>query len=358
MSARDVIGPPPFVLMAAVHAMVRLGRFKFLPYSAVLYGFGATIAMHRGVDIEFSTYVLGQLFVWCAHLMTHYCNEYFDLEADRANRAPTPMTGGSRVLVEGLLPPIVSLSAALVLLMLALWLLMAIPAFEARAIGCGMLALAWFYTAPPFRLNYRGLGEITVALVLNVATPLLGYQLQTGSLDLRVGALLLPGAIIQVVRMVMMNLMDYEGDLAVGKTTLVTLIGREHVKHLYVVGHAVGYGLAFLMLGRVFPATCVVLLALTLPLSIWQGSRLWQELDRDVATAGSMAFWASTHVALVVVATSLGLGLDRALGGVEEVDRSLLFCAAIPLMFLCLIVPQARKSNRARSSASTSSAPA
>ena len=44
-----------------------------------------------------------------AQLMTHYANDYFDLEADRANRTPTRWSGGSRVLPAGVLPPRVAL---------------------------------------------------------------------------------------------------------------------------------------------------------------------------------------------------------------------------------------------------------
>ena len=45
-----------------------------------------------------------------AQLMTHYANDYFDLEADRANRTPTRWSGGSRVLPDGVLPPGVALA--------------------------------------------------------------------------------------------------------------------------------------------------------------------------------------------------------------------------------------------------------
>ena len=38
--------------------------------------------------------------MFTAQLMTHYVGEYFDLAADRAHPAPSPFSGGSRVLVE------------------------------------------------------------------------------------------------------------------------------------------------------------------------------------------------------------------------------------------------------------------
>ena len=93
-----------------------------------------------------------------AQLMTHYANDFFDLEADRANRTPTRWSGGSRVLPDGVLPPGVALGAALVLG--ARRARRRAGAGDARAaIGrcccrspSSMIALAWGYSAPPLRL--------------------------------------------------------------------------------------------------------------------------------------------------------------------------------------------------------------
>ena len=71
----------------------------------VLYGLGAALAVAGGAPLDRWRYVLGQLVVTATQLMTHYANDYFDLEADRANRTPTRWSGGSRVLPDGALPP-------------------------------------------------------------------------------------------------------------------------------------------------------------------------------------------------------------------------------------------------------------
>lgn len=326
-------------------ALIKLGRLTFLPYSAVLFGLGTTIALYRGLPISLGRHLYGQVFIWCVHLMTHYCNEYFDLEADRANLAPTKMTGGSRVLVEGLLSPMTSLCSAILLLLSAVGLLYGMST-GARWIGGAMIALAWFYTAPPLRFNYRGLGELTVSLVLNVLAPLLGYHLQAGSIDAHLAIMLLPAAIIQTIRMMIMNLMDYEGDLAVGKKTLATLIGRRRVKHVYFFGQAVAYALSILFVRMGLPRLVLMFLALTLPLSIWQGVRLWREEERNVVKAGSIAFWASSHVALVVVSVSLGLVGSRLRTTPGAFNGEWLLCASIPVFFVCLIALKLLGSNR------------
>ena len=82
-------------------ALARLGRPKFLAYSFLFYLLGTTAAVREGATLPIGAWFYTLAFVACAHLMTHYANEYFDLLADSANPAPTRWTGGSRVLVRG-----------------------------------------------------------------------------------------------------------------------------------------------------------------------------------------------------------------------------------------------------------------
>src|SRR5262245_43455275 len=104
----------------ALRAFIKLGRPKFLVGGFVLYGLGAALAVAAGAPLDVGLFAWGQLVVTAAQLMTHYANDFFDLEADRANRTPTAWSGGSRVLPDGLLPPRVALWAARALAAIAL----------------------------------------------------------------------------------------------------------------------------------------------------------------------------------------------------------------------------------------------
>ena len=106
-----------------VGAFVRLGRPLFLVGGLVFYGLGAAIAAYvgGGREIDWRRYVWGQIAVTAAHLMTHYCNDYFDFHADQANATPTRWSGGSRVLPAGELPRAAALVAALVLACSRAW---------------------------------------------------------------------------------------------------------------------------------------------------------------------------------------------------------------------------------------------
>ncbi len=120
--------------------------------------------------------------------MTHYCNDYFDLAADRANTSPTYWSGGSRVLPGGLLPARAALAGALTFAAIALFAVLVLGLFIQPSpwtflLPLLALVLAWGYSAPPLKLHSRGAGEITVALIVPVLTPLVGYTFQAGSPD-------------------------------------------------------------------------------------------------------------------------------------------------------------------------------
>lgn len=328
-----------------VRAWLRLGRPKFLLYSALLYGLGATLAMLRGAHLTLGAYLFGQLFVSCVHLMTHYCNEFFDYEADRANPAPTSWTGGSRVLVDGLLSPAVSLGTAFVLLFSGVAMAISMPSDDARWICVCMIALGWFYTAPPLQLNYRGMGELSVATVLHVLCPALAFHLQAGRLDPLLLWALFPSFVLQIARMMVMNLLDYEGDRIVGKRTLVLTLGLRHATTAYAVGQVIAYGSLLILVPLGLPLAVALSIALTLPLSVWQARRLLAGAHLDRAMGNNVVFWASTHVALVVVATSFGVVFELVVGHVRPSALSVL----VPLVYLSFMGPQIWK-NRALAS--------
>ncbi|CAI5990886.1 unnamed protein product [Closterium sp. NIES-64] len=160
--------------------------------------------------------------------MTHYFNEYFDYEADLANKQRGKWNGGSGVLPEGLLPPWVALAAGNVFLIGSI-VTLAFLRTPAQYVACATVFLSWGYTGPPFKLHYRGLGEVVVAIVLTWCVPVMGALQRRGD-----GAFLLPTSlrtiipllfVQQFVRMMVMNLPDIESDLQCGKITLTAQMG-------------------------------------------------------------------------------------------------------------------------------------
>lgn len=338
--------------LSPLSAFLRLGRPKFLVYSLLFYVLGTSVVVHDGRAIDLGRWIHGVAFVWCTHLMTHYCNDYFDLAADSANLAPTGWTGGSRVLVEGHLRPITSLATAFVLLFASVALAMSMPFANAQWLAFLVIALAWFYTAPPLRFNYRGFGEVCVATVLSVAVPLLAYYLQSphASVAAPLVGVIFPLFVIQAARMVVMNLSDYQGDKVVGKRTLAVFLGPQQAAQAIVFGQVVAYSsIVVLMVLQVLPSPIGAAMLLTLPLSVWQSQRILRGAFGDPAVANSIAFWASTHVALAAAAATFGFIVTTAPVNSRALGASITLCATILAVSCALLLRPILEDGIARS---------
>lgn len=288
--------------------LLALGRVKFLLYSPILYTVGAIIPTLEGGSLHAGHFVHGVLFTWVTHLMTHYCNEYYDLEPDRANVSPSPWTGGSRVLVKGLLAPELSLRIAYALAAVSVGLALLMPTMSARVLCLLAIFFSWEYSAPPFKLEALGLGEATVTLVLNILVPVLGYCLQSGGLQPHPLLLvLIPLGIIEYIRMMVMNMADWESDATTWKKTLVVRIGIEKA----VKVHGVGMVLAYLSLIPLYFAGVPLLVLLALSATAYMGLRyawrLQQGAWRHKQTMWIIPYIASTHNGLGGSAALIGM---------------------------------------------------
>ena len=275
-------------------AFVRLGRPQFLVGGFLLYALGATVAVVAGATLALGPYLLGQAAVTAIQLMTHYANDYFDVAADRANLTPTQWSGGSRVLVGGVLSPRVAFHAARVLAIAGAALLVLVfvrgqrPAAFALAAA---LALAWAYSAPPFRLHSRGLGELTTAIVVTGLTPLIGFLEQGGTWGdvMLLVAAQLPLMGLQFAMLLAIEFPDAAGDAAVGKRTLVVRLGAARAAALYRALLVAIYGAIPLLLTAGLPWQVALAAASMFPIAAWQwralASGAWGEPKRWEAVA-------------------------------------------------------------------------
>jgi 1,4-dihydroxy-2-naphthoate octaprenyltransferase len=244
--------------------------------------------------------------------MTHYANDYFDLRADQANSTPTRWSGGSRILVGGLVAPHVALRAARLfgalgaLLVTSTVLVVANAAASSQSMTMAVMVgavlmlamfLAWFYSAPPLALHSRGLGEATTAVVVTGLTPLAGFLLQVGSAPgaapglVILGAALWPLAALQFAMLLAIEFPDAVGDAAVGKRTLVVRLGGQGAAALYRTVLVAAYGALPLFLVAGAPRPVVVAGGAAAPLAAWQFWRLGRGAWNSAHRWESLAFW-------------------------------------------------------------------
>jgi 1,4-dihydroxy-2-naphthoate octaprenyltransferase len=206
-------------------------RPQFLIAGLALFGFGAAWANLSGATFSLARLALGYLIILSAQLSISYSNDYFDAEADRFSE-PTLFSGGSGVLLRH---PELRRAAwwmAVGLILCSLGLGIAFHAIYAPSPWLLVFVLAgnligWFYSAPPARLAYRSLGELSHLISAGLLIPGTGYLVGRGFLD---GAGLLftvPLTLYGLVLIVAVEIPDEEADRLGGKRTLVARQGKD-----------------------------------------------------------------------------------------------------------------------------------
>jgi 1,4-dihydroxy-2-naphthoate octaprenyltransferase len=277
-------------------AFIRLGRPHFLVGGLLLHGLGVAMALYAGVSLNLPALLWGQAAISAIQLMTHYSNDFFDLAADRANQTPTHWSGGSRVLVEKRLRPGVALAAAVGVGILALGAALSL----ALVVHSGTLTLpllilalvvAWGYSAPPVQLHSRGLGELTVALLVPGLVPLVGFYLQTGQLEPLPLLAVMPLGCLQFAMLLVIEFPDAAGDAAVGKRTLVVRLGEAKAAYLHASALLAAYAALPLLVLLGLPLAAAAAAGLSAPLAIWQGWCVLRAVRTPSPRWNSPAFW-------------------------------------------------------------------
>jgi len=195
-----------------------------------MFLFGTLLAVSSGTGFAFERFAWGSAIVLAAVLSVNYANDYFDIEVDRFNE-PSPISGGSGVLLMN--PELRSLSKRIAMTLMFVSIALAVAfalvfrfpwSFIALVVSGN--ALIWFYSAPPLRLSYRGLGEITAVLAAGLMLPCLGYFIMLKSVDGLFWVFSFPCILYALSIIVSVEIPDMEGDRRGHKETLVVRKGR------------------------------------------------------------------------------------------------------------------------------------
>ncbi|TAN59451.1 prenyltransferase [bacterium] len=210
----------------------------FIALTIVVSLLGAAI-VSRNAHLDLRLWILSALSLVLIHFGTSSLNDYFDFRSgtDNINQTPTPLSGGSRVIQEGMLSPqallaggslfiAIGSSIGIYLAMLKGW-----PIFLLGIIG---VFLAVGYVHPKVNLSKRGLGEFAVAVSFGPIMLSGVYYVQTQAVDLNViliGCLmgLLAGCTLWIN-----EIPDYEADKTTGKTNWVVRLGKKKASYVYV----------------------------------------------------------------------------------------------------------------------------
>ncbi len=289
--------------------MIRPG-FLSITVVACLVGLAAAAACGCGFDgtKAAATVVLAVL----AHAGANVLNDYHDAVngADAANHQGLyPFTGGSRLIQQGCVSLGDTWRWGWTLMGLAAGggLLLALNSAPGLLlIGLAGVLLAWAYSAPPFALMTRGLGELSVAACWSLVV--VGADFVQRGQWFVIPAQVAVGFGILVANILLINgVPDAPADASAGKRTLATRLSGKGVATLYTLLVLAAHGWLVLGVWLLIPPTSTLWALLSLPLGLRAAWLLWQHNRQGDTTKLRQA------IVLTIVAANLH-GLALAVG--------------------------------------------
>lgn len=184
---------------------------------------GGGVALHDGTARPVA-FLLALLGVALLLIGVNLTNDYFDF----FQGADPPIGVGARPLQTGLLAPSWFLIGGLIAFglsgVIGVVLARQSPP-EVLLVGVAGALLGFFYTAPPFKLGYRGLGEIVVFLLLGPGATLGSYAVIANRFSILPVLAALPIGLVVAALLHANNLRDLAEDARSGKRTLAVRLG-------------------------------------------------------------------------------------------------------------------------------------
>ncbi len=216
-------------------------------------------------------FVLSLIGAVCINAGTNLANDYFDYKSgcDLVNtNFSSPFSGGSGFLPKGVLNPRKVYVASLVSFAFA----SLIGVFFALTSGWLIVVLGligvfsgYFYTT---QLAPRGIGELIVGLNCGPLVVIGSYFVQTQTIALEPITASIPIGILILGVLWVNEIPDYHADAKVGKTTLVTRIGRKRAADFYAILMFSTYAAILLGISLSLMPMLTLLSFLTVPLSL------------------------------------------------------------------------------------------
>ncbi|HUG10362.1 MAG TPA: 1,4-dihydroxy-2-naphthoate polyprenyltransferase [Opitutaceae bacterium] len=242
-------------------------RPKTLPAALVPVLVGSALAAREGFyNWQAAALCLG--FALLVQIGTNFANDYFDFRrgADSPSRV-----GPRRAVASGLVSPGAMRAAAALMFAAAFVVGLGLVRFGGWwlvPLGMVCIACGLAYTGGPYPLAYNGLGDLFVFIFFGLVAVSTTYFVQAGAPGVDVW---LTGAAIGLLStnlLVANNYRDRDGDAAVGKRTLVVILGECAARIQYVGSNAAAFaGVVALWLRSGSP--WLLLPLVTLPLAVW-----------------------------------------------------------------------------------------
>ena len=253
---------------------IRAMRVPFSTATIIPVVLGSVLAWHDTAGFFWDRFWLALIGAILIHIGTNLANDYFDHLAgcDKVNTNPTPFSGGSRVIQEGLITPrnilYVSLTSFIIGSAIGLYLNCLSGGNVILILGIIGVSLGFFYSAGPLRIGYGSFGELAVGIGFGPLMVMGSYYVQARTLSFEAFLISIPVGILIALVLFINEFPDYEADKSVGKRTLVVILGKRNAVVLYHLLLALVYIIvSFFILFKILPVLGL-LVFLTAPLAL------------------------------------------------------------------------------------------
>jgi len=277
---------------------------------------GVAVAFYEGYAVNWWHAALTLVGLLAIHGGTNLANDYFDhvTRDDWVNLTPTPFSGGSRVIQEGVISPraifIYSLACFAVGIACGLYLWRVTPGNVVLWLGLVGVASGSLYTAVPVTIGYRGVGELFVGLNFGPLAVVGTHYVQAGHLSPAALMASVPVGLLIAAVLYINEFPDYEADKQVKKKTLIVIFGPARARYGYIILIALTYAaVAAFVAGGGLPAWALLGL-LTLPLAVKAAAVLMRNYREPYQLIPANALTIVVHLATAIL-LSVGLALGR-----------------------------------------------
>ena len=285
--------PTPAAFRNPLALYVAATRPAFLSATFMAWLLGMAAALHDGHALHAGLALATLLFALLAHAGVNVLNDYYDAlnGTDALNTQRIfPLTGGSRFIQNGVLSTVQTARFGFALFacvaLAGLWL-MWVSGPQLAWVGLAGLFIGWAYSAPPFELNARGLGELCVVsgfLLITVGSDFV----QRGGFSPDAVYAGSSYAILLAAMLYMTQFPDRAADRAAGKLHWVARLEGRRARWGYPLLAALAYiWLTLLVASGKLPAFAL-LGWLALPLSLFATRQLFLHSHRPQQLAAAI----------------------------------------------------------------------
>ncbi|MEN6524613.1 MAG: prenyltransferase [Anaerolineaceae bacterium] len=285
----------------------KAARAPFLIVSILPSLLGSIIAYAHG---SFNTliFMMATLGVVMAHSASDFVDDYFDFQ--KGNLGNKVQQFHDSPLIDGK----VSLKQVLIAIVICLAIAFAAGVIVFIEVGYPVLILVgggliavFFYTSPPLKLNYRGLGETVLFLAFGPMIVFGMWYVLTGKVTIEPFLIsLIPGIFTMNVGIVS-NTFDYHDDLRSGKRTLSVRFGQAAAIRIMLVDTVIAY--LAIVAGVIFHVIPIwaLLVLLTIPLAVnmLQHAAKYDDESHYTPAMGRIIALSSAATLLLILAYAL-----------------------------------------------------